>query len=130
MYNRKDYVSDHEWTRFLDFSKDLETPNIVINLNTIKMNFVKLKNSFPYAKIFYAIKANPGEPVLKMLAEMGSSFDIASRYELDMIKKFVDDPSRLSYGNTIKKSKDIKYFYDNGVRLFATDSKDDLKNIA
>ena len=59
MYNRKDYVSDHEWNRFLDFSKDLETPNIVVNLNTIKMNFVKLKDSFPYAKIFYAIKANP-----------------------------------------------------------------------
>lgn len=130
MYNRKDYVSDHEWNRFLDFSKDLETPNIVVNLNTIKMNFVKLKDSFPYAKIFYAIKANPGEPVLKMLADMGSSFDIASRYELDLIKKFVSDPSRLSYGNTIKKAKDIKYFYENGVRLFATDSKDDLKNIA
>ena len=130
MYNRKDYVSDHEWNRFLDFSKDLETPNIVVNLNTIKMNFIKLKDSFPYAKIFYAIKANPGEPVLKMLADMGSSFDIASRYELDLIKKFVSDPSRLSYGNTIKKAKDIKYFYENGVRLFATDSKDDLKNIA
>lgn len=130
MYNRKDYVSDTDWSRFLDFSKDLPTPNIVVNLNTIKRNFLTLKNSFPYAKIFYAIKANPGEPVLQMLAEMGSNFDIASRYELDMISKFVNDPSRFSYGNTIKKSSDIKYFYEKGVRIFATDSKDDLKNIA
>lgn len=130
MYNRKDYVSDKDWSRFLDFSKDLPTPNIVVNLNTIKKNFVQLKDSFPYAKIFYAIKANPGEPVLQMLAEMGSNFDIASRYELDMISKFVNDPSRFSYGNTIKKSSDIKYFYEKGIRMFATDSKDDLKNIA
>ena len=130
MYNRKDYVSDTDWSRFLDFSKDLPTPNIVVNLNTIKKNFLTLKDSFPYAKIFYAIKANPGEPVLQMLAEMGSNFDIASRYELDMISKFVNDPSRFSYGNTIKKSSDIKYFYEKGVRIFATDSKDDLKNIA
>ena len=130
MYNRSDYVSDKEWSRFLDFSKDLPTPNIVVNLNTIKFNFVKLKDSFPYAKIFYAIKANPGEPVLKMLADMGSNFDIASRYELDKILRFVDDPTRLSYGNTIKKSADIKYFYEKGVRMFATDSKDDLKSIA
>ena len=130
MYNRKDYISDRDWERFLDFSKDIPTPNIVINMNTIKTNFIKLRDSFPYAKIFYAIKANPGEPVLKMLSEMGSNFDIASRYELDMIKKYVDDPIRLSYGNTIKKACDIKYFYENGVRLFATDSKDDLKNIA
>lgn len=130
MYNRKDYVSDTDWSRFLDFSKDLPTPNIVVNLNTIKRNFLTLKDSFPYAKIFYAIKANPGEPVLQMLAEMGSNFDIASRYELDMISKFVNDPSRFSYGNTIKKSSDIKYFYEKGIRIFATDSKDDLKNIA
>ena len=130
MYNRKDYVSDTDWSRFLDFSKDLPTPNIVVNLNTIKRNFLTLKDSFPYAKIFYAIKANPGEPVLQMLAEMGSNFDIASRYELDMISRFVNDPSRFSYGNTIKKSSDIKYFYEKGVRIFATDSKDDLKNIA
>ena len=130
MYNRKDYVSDKDWSRFLEFSKDIPTPNICINLNTIKNNFEKLKSSFPYTKIFYAIKANPGEPVLKMLSEMGSNFDIASRYELDMIEKFVSAPERLSYGNTIKKACDIKYFYDHGVRMFATDSKDDLKNIA
>ena len=75
------------------------------------------------------MKSNPGEPVLEMLAEMGSCFDIASRYELDMISKFDVSPDRLSYGNTIKKAKDIKYFYDKGVRMFATDSKDDLKAI-
>lgn len=130
MFNRKDFVTDQNWKKFLEFSKDLPTPNIVINLNTIKENFINLKNSFPYAKIFYAIKANPGEPVLKMLSEMGSNFDIASRYELDIIKPFVKEPERLSYGNTIKKASDIKYFYENGVRMFATDSKDDLKNIA
>ncbi len=130
MFNRSDYVSDKDWSRFLEFSKDFPTPNIVVNVNTIKQNFIRLKNSFPYAKIYYAIKANPGEPVLKMLAEKGSCFDIASRYELDLIKKFVDDPNRLSYGNTIKKACDIKYFYENGVRMFATDSKDDLKSIA
>ena len=130
MFNRQDYVSDKDWSRFLEFSQNLETPNIVINLKTIKTNFIKLRDSFPYASIFYAIKANPGEPVLQMLAEMGSCFDIASRYELDLIKKFDVEPERLSYGNTIKKAADIKYFYENGVRMFATDSKDDLKNIA
>lgn len=130
MFDRKAYVSDANWERFLAFSKDLETPNVVINVNTVKKNFIKLRDSFPYARIYYAIKANPGEPILRMLADMGSCFDIASRYELDLIKKFNVAPERLSYGNTIKKARDIKYFYDNGVRLFATDSKDDLRNIA
>lgn len=130
MFNRSDYISDSQWNRFLEFSKDLETPNVVINLNQIKFNFLKLKDSFPFAQIYYAVKANPGEPVLKMLAELGSSFDIASRYELDKVLALGVSPDRLSYGNTIKKARDIKYFYEKGVRMFATDSKDDLRAIA
>ena len=130
MFNRSDYISDSQWNRFLEFSKDLETPNVVINLNQIKFNFLKLKDSFPFAQIYYAVKANPGDPVLKMLAELGSSFDIASRYELDKVLALGVSPDRLSYGNTIKKARDIKYFYEKGVRMFATDSKDDLRAIA
>ena len=130
MFDRKNFVSDSDWEKFLEFSENLETPNIVINLNTIKKNFIKLRDSFTYAHIYYAMKANPGEPVLKLLAEMGSNFDIASRYELDKILSLGVESFRLSYGNTIKKPRDIKYFYEKGVRLFATDSKDDLKAIA
>ena len=130
MFAREDYISDSEWNRFIEFSKNLETPNIVINLHQIKRNFIKLRDAFPYAHIYYAIKSNPGEPVLKLLAELGSNFDVASRYELDKIMALGVDGNRLSYGNTIKKAKDIKYFYEKGVRMFATDSKDDLKTIA
>ena len=96
MFNRSDYISDSHWNRFLEFSKDLETPNVVINLNQIKFNFLKLKDAFPFAQIYYAVKSNPGEPVLKMLAELGSSFDIASRYELDKVLALEVSPDRLS----------------------------------
>lgn len=130
MVSRADYISDTEWKRFLDFSKDFETPNVVVNLRTVRSYFVKLRDSFPYARIYYAMKANPGLPLLKMLVELGSNFDVASRYELDDILKLDVSPDRISYGNTIKKARDIKYFYDKGVRMFATDCKDDLKNIA
>jgi len=130
MFNRKEFVSDTEWKRFLEFSKKFETPNIVVNLRTIKRNFIQLKDSFPYAHIFYAVKANPGIPVLRLLDSLGSNFDIASRYELDKVLALNIAPDRISFGNTIKKAKDIKYFYDNGVRMFATDSKEDLKMIA
>ncbi len=130
MFNRKDFVSDTEWKRFLEFSKEFETPNIVVNLRTIKKNFIQLKDSFPYAHIYYAVKSNPGIPVLKLLDSLGSNFDIASRYELDKVLALNISPDRVSYGNTIKKAKDIKYFYDKGVRMFATDSKEDLKTIA
>ena len=43
----RDFVSDGDWKRFLEFSQDLETPNIVVNLHTVKKNFIKLRDSFP-----------------------------------------------------------------------------------
>ena len=64
MFNRQDYISDSEWNRFLKFSKDLETPNVVVNLRQIKQNYIRLRDSFPYAHIYYAVKANPGEQLL------------------------------------------------------------------
>ncbi len=130
MFNRNEFITDSEWERFLEFSKDIPTPSIVIDLHTVKKNFLQLKSVFPYADIYYAVKANPGLPVLKLLNSMGSNFDIASRYELDTVLSLGVAPERISYGNTIKKANDIEYFYQKGIRLFATDSKEDLKNIA
>ena len=125
-----DYLSESEWKKFLKFSDKLETPCVVINLERVKKNYLELKKFFPQADIYYAIKANPHEEVLKLLNSLGSNFDIASRYELDKILRLGVTPDRLSYGNTIKKAQDIAYFYEKGIRLFATDSKEDLKNLA
>lgn len=130
MFNRDEFVSDLEWKRFLEASQKFDTPNLFINLRSIKQHFVQLKDSFPYAHIYYAVKANPGVPVLRMLDELGSNFDIASRYELDTVLGLGISADRISYGNTIKKASDVAYFYEKGVRMFATDSKEDLKNIA
>jgi ornithine decarboxylase len=130
MIHRSEYISDNEWQRFMEFSQNLETPCIVINLRGIKSNYLKMRHSFPYAQIYYAVKANPDMAIISMLNELGANFDIASRYELDLVMSLGVSPDRMSYGNTIKKAKDVAYFYEKGVRMFATDSEDDLKNIA
>jgi ornithine decarboxylase len=130
MIRRNEYVSDAEWRRFLDFSEKLETPCIVINLNDIKTKYLKMRDSFPYARIYYAVKANPDKAILSLLDELGASFDLASRYELDLVMSMGISPDRVSYGNTIKKAKDVAYFYEKGVRMFATDSEGDLRNLA
>lgn len=130
MVNRSDYVSDAQWARFKEFSRELETPNIVVDVGQVRGAYIRLRDSFPYARVYYAVKANPGEPILRMLSEAGANFDVASRYELDEVLALGVSADRVSYGNTIKKARDIKYFYDKGVRMFATDCRDDLRNIA
>ncbi|MDR2247641.1 MAG: type III PLP-dependent enzyme [Treponema sp.] len=130
MINRDEFISDEDWRGFLEFSNGLETPYIVVNLKTIKLNYRCLRGLFPYSEIYYAVKANPAPEVVSLLAEMGSNFDIASRAELDMVLSLGVPAERLSFGNTIKKARDVAYFYQRGVGMFATDSKEDLRNIA
>lgn len=124
------YCSPEEWDKIQSFSKDKETPFLVVDLEVIRQKYQELTTCFPIAKVFYALKANPGAPVVNLLRELGSNFDIASIFELNRVLECNVEPSRISYGNTIKKAAHIKYAYDKGVRLFATDSKSDLQNIA
>ena len=125
-----DYISDERFEALKKFSEGKATPFLLIDLNIIKKKFVELKKNLPFAKIHYAVKANPEEEVLKMLHSLGSNFDVASVYELDQLLAIGVDPAKILYGNTIKKSRDVAYAYEKGVRLFATDSEYDLNSIA
>ena len=125
-----DYYSKAEWQLFKTEARKHETPFLMINLDIIRKKYEELHKHFPMAKIYYAVKASPSVEVLRVLNELGSCFDIASRYELDRVLSLGVSPERVSYGNTIKKAVDIRYCYEKGVRLFATDSEGDLRNIA
>jgi len=118
------------WQKIKQLADTHETPFLALNLENIKEKYDELERGFDYARIFYAVKANPADEVIELLAQRGASFDIASTFELDKVLKFGVTPDRMSYGNTIKKARDIAYFHERGIDLFATDSEPDLRNIA
>lgn len=125
-----DYYDVESFQRMKAFADTKETPFLVVDTSIVEKQYDELLHAFPFAKVFYAVKANPAPELITMLRDKGSSFDIASIYELDRVLGVGVSPDRVSFGNTIKKAKDIRYFYDKGVRLFATDSEADLRNIA
>ncbi|BAN46711.1 type III PLP-dependent enzyme [Metapseudomonas resinovorans] len=126
----EDYFTPETFQRMKAFADKQETPFVVIDKQTISNSYDQLVSCFPFAKIYYAVKANPASEITELLRDKGSNFDIASIYELDKVMKTGVGPERISYGNTIKKARDIRYFFEKGVRLFATDSEADLRNIA
>ncbi len=129
-FNVERYVDPVRFNKIKDFADQLPTPTLVVDLDLIRRKYLELQGSLPMAGIYYAMKANPMNEVIELLANLGSNFDVASRYELDQLISLGISPDRISYGNTIKKQEDIRYFYNKGVRIYATDSENDLKNIA
>jgi ornithine decarboxylase len=125
-----DYYDKDTFTQIKEFAKDKPTPFVVIDTKIIAKQYDDMVKNFPYANVYYAVKANPAKEVLTLLRDKGSNFDIASIYELEMVTSIGVSTDRVSYGNTIKKRVDVRAFYEQGVRMFASDSEADLRMIA
>src|SRR5690348_2174564 len=107
-----------------------EGPVLVVDLDVIRTNYQNFAKALPDTRVFYAVKANPAPQVLALLAKLGSCFDTASIPEIEMVLKAGATADRISYGNTIKKERDIARAFALGVRLFAVDSKAEVEKIA
>ncbi|MGE5516758.1 MAG: type III PLP-dependent enzyme [Bacteroidota bacterium] len=115
--------------RFLEDVRPV-TPCVVVDLDVVRDNYLGLRRWLPVAQVYYAVKANPAPEIVRMLVELGSSFDVASRGEIDLCLASGARADKISFGNTIKKQSDIAYAYDKGVRLYAFDSRAELEKLA
>lgn len=107
-----------------------EGPCLVVDLDVVRAQYDRFARSMPDTRIFYAVKANPAPEVLNALAEMGSCFDTASVAEINMALATGATPDRISFGNTIKKERDIARAYELGIRLYAVDCVAEVEKIA
>jgi ornithine decarboxylase len=118
--------------RILDFLAGLhpEGPCLVVDLDVVRDNYLSFARAMPATRIFYAVKANPAPEILSLLAGLGSCFDTASLPEIEMVLAAGATPERISFGNTIKKERDIARAHELGVTLFAVDSVEEVEKIA
>jgi ornithine decarboxylase len=105
-------------------------PCLVVDLDVVRRNYEGFARALPDSRIFYAIKANPAAEILRLLAELGSSFDAASVPEIEMALDAGATADRISYGNTIKKERDIARAHALGVSLFAVDCIEEVEKVA
>ena len=114
---------------FLRTRRD-EGPRLVIDLDVVRDNFIAFTKAMPDSRVFYAVKANPAPEILELLAKMGSCFDCASIGEIEMALAAGATADRISFGNTIKKERDVARAYERGVRLYAVDCEAEVEKIA
>src|SRR5258708_27970043 len=91
--------------------KQPETPCLVVDLDVVAEAYQALRTYLPLAKVFYAVKANPAGEIVDLLRGLGSSFDVASRGEVELCLGRGVPPQRLSLGYTIKRERELSYAY-------------------
>jgi ornithine decarboxylase len=104
-------------------------PCLVLDIDVVRDNYQAFAKALPDTRVFYAVKANPAPEVLKLLAELGSCFDVASITETEMVLAAGCTPDRISYGNTIKKESEIATAHRLGITLFAVDCEAEVEKV-
>jgi ornithine decarboxylase len=107
-----------------------EGPCLVVDLEVVRENYHAFAKALPDTRVFYAVKANPAPEVLSLLASLGSCFDTASVAEIEMALAAGATPDRISFGNTIKKERDVARAYALGIRLYAVDCQAEVEKVA
>ena len=110
-------------------SSDAPTPFVVVDVDLVEQRYVQLVDAIPQARVYYAVKANPARPILERLVRLGSAFDVASPAEIDRCLEAGAQPADISYGNTIKKRRDIAYAASCGVRRYTVDVDVELDKV-
>ena len=119
-------------TRIREFLKQRTDngPCLVLDLDVVRENYQNFAKALPDTTVFYAVKANPAPEILKLLVGMGCCFDVASIGEAHAVLEAGATADRISYGNTIKKEREIAAAFALGVTLFAVDCEAEVEKVA
>ena len=105
------------------------TPLLVLSLDEIKKNYKVLKKYLPRIKVHYAIKANPHPEILRVMAYMGSCFDVASDGEIRTLYDLGVEGGRMIYANPVKTGAGLAACRSCHVSKMTFDSASEIDKI-
>ncbi len=109
---------------------DYPTPFFYTSRDILKHNYHTFAHLLDNSEVYYALKANSDPKILNYLDELGSGFEAASSYEIDMLLKLGISPKKIIYGTSVKPVAHIKHAIKHGIDRFAADSAEELHKIA
>ena len=107
-----------------------QTPLLMVSLEQIAQNYLFLRRHMPRVRVFYAMKANPAQPVLEKMASMGSSFDVASAGEIRRLSDMGIPGEHMIYANPVKTPASLRLAAEFGVRKFTFDCESEIYKMA
>src|SRR5258708_2623844 len=107
------------------------TPLYVYSQSTLAGHFQRLDHAMSSLDhlICFAAKSNSNQSVLRVLARLGSGFDIVSGGELQRVIAAGGDPRRCVFAGVGKTENEIAYVLNQNVFSFNAESEPELERI-
>jgi ornithine decarboxylase len=122
-------ASEVEADYYRSLVKQYGSPLLVVSQSILLQQFHLLQSYLPGVDFYYAIKAFPHPEIIRLLAEAGCHFDVASEGEIDLLKPLQVSGRRTIHTHPIKKDKDIRAALRGGSTTFVVDNIDELKKL-
>ena len=84
-------------------AKKYPTPFLILSPTRVTNSINTLREHLPGVKIFYAMKSNPNEALLKIIANLVDGIDVASYGEISICQKIGVSTDNMIHTNPIKK---------------------------
>ncbi len=106
------------------------TPLVIISKKLLIEQVKKFRRLLPRVIPHYAVKANSNDDLVKTFIKLGTGFDVASQYEMELCLKHGARPDRIIFANPIKLPETMKFAMSKGITLTVFDSEYELYKIA
>ena len=109
---------------------DHPTPYLMLDLEAVGRAYESITGALPHVAIRYAVKCNPDERILRRLHAVGSSFEIASASELQLLTGLGVGAEDAIFSSPVKPWRQVQEAARAGVWRFAFDSASELDKLA
>ena len=123
--NNKPFV---EGVAIEDIASSHATPMYVYSQTKIEEKYNELKNALN-AEIFYAVKANSNQAIIKLMYKLGAGADVVSVGELERAITAGINPKKIIFEGIGKSKEDISFAISNNIRLINVESIDEIQRI-
>ena len=110
-------------------SQKYTRPFLILDTAIVRAKARRFRAAMPRVRPHYAVKANPDRRVLKVLAQEGCGFEIASTAELDLLLSLGVKAAEVFYSNPVKSRDSIAYAAAKGVEWYVIDSQDEMRRV-
>ena len=106
-----------------------DEPFYIVDLGKVEEQYIKWVNYLPDIQPYFAVKSNPDNIIINMLAKLGCNFDCASKSELENALSIVNNPDRIIFANPCKVSSHLIFARENQISKMTFDSIEELEKI-